>query len=68
VYLAGVAVALYVRPASMFAHGGAVREFGLTPGRTVLPFWLFVLLWALLSYGAALVVVTTGAALALGSA
>jgi hypothetical protein len=53
VYLAGVATLLMLRPSFMFTPDGVWKEFGI--GRnpethTWMPFWLFCILWALLSY------------------
>ncbi len=53
VYLIGIAIVLVLKPAIMFTEDGAWKEFGI--GRnplthTVLPFWLFAILWALISY------------------
>ena len=52
-YLIGVATLLMVRPSFMFTAEGIWKEFGI--GRnpethTWMPFWLFCILWALLSY------------------
>ena len=52
-YLAGVAVILVLQPSLMFNDEGVWKEFGI--GRdpkthTWLPFWLFAILWAILSY------------------
>ena len=52
-YLAGVSVILYFKPEIMFNQDGEWKEFGL--GRnseryTWLPFWLFTILWAIVSY------------------
>jgi hypothetical protein len=52
-YLAGVATLLLLRPAFMFTPEGIWKEFGI--GRnpethTWMPFWLFCILWALVSY------------------
>ena len=52
-YLTGVSVVLYFRPEIMFTTEGEWKEFGLgrNPAQyTWLPFWLFTLLWAILSY------------------
>jgi hypothetical protein len=52
-YLAGVSVVLYLKPELMFNKEGEWKEFGLGrhPDRyTWLPFWLFSILWAMLSY------------------
>jgi hypothetical protein len=52
-YLAGVAAVLVLRPSLMFREDGTWKEFGI--GRnshyyTWLPFWLFAIIWAILSY------------------
>lgn len=52
-YLAGIAVLLVWRPALMFREDGTWKEFGI--GRnpayyTWLPFWLFAIVWAIMSY------------------
>lgn len=52
-YLVGVAIVLMMRPELMFTQDGIWKEFGI--GRspethTWMPFWLFCILWALLSY------------------
>lgn len=52
-YLAGVSVVLYFKPDLMFNAEGEWKEFGLGRHRdryTWLPFWLFTILWAILSY------------------
>ena len=51
-YLAGIAVALYFRPALMFYPDGRWKEFGTTPSEdsTMFPFWLFCVVWAIASY------------------
>jgi len=53
IYIIGVALVLFFRPSLMFQEGAGVwKEFGLgtTGQRTVFPFWLFTIVWALLSY------------------
>ena len=52
IYVVGVAVVLYVRPAVMFHPGGAWKEFGVSKegGYTVFPFWMFAMVWSLVSY------------------
>lgn len=65
-YIVGVAVVLYMRPALMFhADTGAWKEFGLDSGRSIMPFWMFALVWAFLSYvlGTLISVYLTGIAL-----
>ncbi len=50
VYIFGMAVVVYYRPAIMFKPSGTWKEFGLTEGYTIFPFWMFVLVWSILSY------------------
>lgn len=51
IYILGVAAVLYMRPLLMFhADTGAWKEFGLDAGRTIMPFWMFALVWAIVSY------------------
>lgn len=51
IYLAGIAVVLFLRPALMFDKEGRWKEFGLQRGdATVFPFWLFCITWAFASY------------------
>jgi hypothetical protein len=53
VYLIVVAIVLIIKPRLMFTEDGTWKEFGI--GRnpsthTWLPFWLFSILWSLISY------------------
>lgn len=53
IYLIGVALVLAIKPGWMFTEDGLWKEFGI--GRnpathTWMPFWLFAVLWALISY------------------
>jgi hypothetical protein len=53
VYLTGIAVILLIKPQYMFREDGRWKEFGI--GRdhrnfTHIPFWLFAIIWAILSY------------------
>lgn len=52
VYLAGVAVLLYIRPAYMFKEDGSWKEFNLqsTEDGTPFPIWAFCIIWALISF------------------
>jgi hypothetical protein len=53
-YLFGVALILVFRPRLMFTEEGAWKEFGIGRDATThtwMPFWLFCILWAILSYG-----------------
>lgn len=52
-YLIGVAILLATKPSLMFTEDGTWKEFGI--GRdhrfyTWMPFWLFAIMWAILSY------------------
>ncbi len=50
-YLLGVAIILFFRPKMMFYEDGRWREFGVgIQEKTVFPFWLFCILWAVISY------------------
>jgi hypothetical protein len=50
-YLAGIAAALYIRPSLMFHADGEWKEFGFDrEGKTPFPFWLFCIVWAMISY------------------
>jgi hypothetical protein len=53
IYILGVAAVLFFRPAFMFnEQTGTWKEFGLAKSEayTLLPFWMFVILWAIVSY------------------
>jgi len=52
-YLAGISLLILLQPSFVFREDGSWKEFGV--GRdsnhyTWMPFWLFAILWALLSY------------------
>lgn len=52
-YLTGIAVLLLIKPNYMFKEDGRWKEFGI--GRdpdhfTYIPFWLFTIVWSLVSY------------------
>lgn len=52
-YLAGVALVLSLRPSLMFTEQGVWKEFGIGKNEathTWMPFWLFCILWSILSY------------------
>lgn len=53
VYLLGVAILLVIKPSYMFTPDGNWKEFGIgqrDDTHTPFPFWLFCLVWALISY------------------
>ena len=60
IYIFGIAIILFLRPTSMFHPGGSWKEFGIGRGdnHTIIPFWLFAIFWAFISYGVALVVLS----------
>lgn len=52
-YLVGISVVLILRPELMFAKDGKWKEFGLGRNKdryTWLPFWLFAIIWSIISY------------------
>lgn len=52
-YLLGISIVLMIKPALMFSEKGIWKEFGIgRPSATYtwLPFWLFSMIWAILSY------------------
>lgn len=52
-YLLGIAILLFFRPAIMFNSKGEWKEFGIGRDKdkfTPFPFWLFVFVWAIFSY------------------
>lgn len=51
-YLFGIVVLLYLRPAMMFHRDGRWKEFGVGHEDTTLfPLWMFCIVWAVVSYG-----------------
>ena len=53
IYIVGIAIVLFLRPSLMFRSGsGTWKEFGVntTGNYTIFPFWMFTMVWALLSY------------------
>jgi hypothetical protein len=69
IYLLGVAIILWMKPELMFREDGTWKEFGVGRGneRTVIPFWLFAIFWAFISYGTALVIMSQFATIALNA-
>lgn len=58
-YLLGISIVLMIKPTLMFSEKGVWKEFGIgRPSSTYtwLPFWLFSIIWAILSYLLVLVV------------
>jgi hypothetical protein len=60
-YSIGLGAVLHFRPALMFAENGTWKEFGYhrtTSTRyTLFPFWLFAIVWAIVSYALAAAIV-----------
>lgn len=69
-YILGIAVVLYMRPAIMFQPGGVWKEFGISKSDdySVLPFWLFTVVWAVFSYALATLISILLASVVLRSA
>jgi membrane protease YdiL (CAAX protease family) len=52
-YLIGISVILILKPSLMFREDGTWKEFGIgrdAQTHTILPLWLFCIVWALVSY------------------
>ena len=59
-YLLGTGLILFIKPSLMFTEEGVWKEFGI--GRnpathTWMPFWLFAIMWAIISYILSLILV-----------
>jgi len=67
IYIVGVSALLILQPRIMFEQN-VWKEFGLhnTTKATVFPVWMFILLWSLISYGVASLVVTSLSQVAMG--
>ncbi len=60
-YLMGISAVLILKPELMFAKDGSWKEFGLGRNKqkyTWMPFWLFAILWSIISYVIVLVIAT----------
>lgn len=70
IYIIGAAIVLYSRPRIMFREDGMWKEFGLATetDQTIFPFWMFALLWAIISYALASLLSIFFASVALRSA
>jgi len=58
-YLIGVSVILAFKPLLMFSKDGKWKEFGIGRSReryTWMPFWLFAIIWAIISYTIVLII------------
>jgi hypothetical protein len=52
-YLIGISIILVLKPDLMFSKEGTWKEFGLGRDKmkyTWMPFWLFSIIWSILSY------------------
>lgn len=61
-YLIGISIVLIQKPSLMFTKDGSWKEFGLGRNKdkyTWLPFWLFAIMWAIISYIIVLVVASS---------
>ena len=57
-YLIGVIIVLLIRPSLMFDEYGEWKEFGMISlNHTIFPFWMFCIVWAILSYMISLLLV-----------
>ena len=59
-YLIGISVILAFKPLLMFSKDGKWKEFGIGRSReryTWMPFWLFAIIWAIISYTIVLIIV-----------
>jgi hypothetical protein len=67
IYIVGIAIILFIRPTSMFNASGW-KEFGLanTANYTVFPFWMFTIVWAVVSYAIASFFATSLANIVIG--
>ncbi len=61
-YLLGISIILILKPELMFGKDGSWKEFGLGRNKqkyTWMPFWLFAISWAIISYLIVLVLAST---------
>lgn len=62
-YILGIGIILAIRPSFMFTNDGGWKEFGIgrNPERfTWFPFWLFTIVWAVVSFFTIQVLAATG--------
>jgi hypothetical protein len=67
IYIVGIAIILFIRPTYMFNASGW-KEFGLanTANYTIFPFWMFTIVWAVVSYAIASFLATSLANIVIG--
>jgi hypothetical protein len=61
-YLIGISIILIIKPELMFTENGVWKEFGIGRDRnryTWMPFWLFAIMWSIISYIIVLVLYDT---------
>jgi hypothetical protein len=61
-YLLGISIILILKPELMFGKDGTWKEFGLGRNKqkyTWMPFWLFAISWAIMSYLIVLVIASS---------
>ena len=61
-YLIGISAILILKPELMFSKDGNWKEFGLGRNKqkyTWMPFWLFAIIWSMISYIIVLVIAST---------
>ncbi len=61
-YLLGISIVLILKPQLMFAKDGTWKEFGLGRNKqkyTWMPFWLFAISWAIVSYIIVLIIASS---------
>ena len=58
-YLAGIAIVLYIRPELMFRRDGRWKEFGVNSlDTTYFPFWMFCIVWAVVAHAIVRLLIT----------
>ena len=61
-YLLGISIILILKPELMFGKDGTWKEFGLGRNKqkyTWMPFWLFAISWAIMSYLLVLIIASS---------
>lgn len=50
IYLILICLVIYLRPKYLYKKDGKFKEFGTGKNKTILPFWLIILIFAFFSY------------------
>ena len=50
IYLILIGLIVYLRPSYLYKKDGTFKEFGTGKNKTILPFWLIILIFAFFSY------------------